>query len=112
MREVRQRIQWPVIDVHDLANTPASACTHYAIAGTRDELLPYLIEFVDDDDDILLVLAEMLGTDEMFHCVGNAPYLHTLLPPLSHLVATDESVVRDVAIKSVAHIIECMPSEQ
>lgn len=61
---------------------------------TREELIPFLQESVDDEDEVLLALAEELGKgfDEY---VGGRKYAHVLLGPLEMLAAVEETLVRD-----------------
>lgn len=73
-------------------------------ARTRGELIPYLGEFVDDDDEVLLILSAHLG--EMLDAVGGAEYAHVLLPPLEALAASDETAVREKAVASLSKIVE------
>ncbi|CAO3577132.1 unnamed protein product [Absidia cylindrospora] len=47
---------------------------------TRVELVPFLQELIDDDDEVLLVLAQELG--HLSEAVGGAQYAHVLLPLL------------------------------
>jgi len=48
---------------------------------------------VDDDDEVILVLAEQLG--KFVGLVGGPEFAHVLLVPLEHLAAVEESTVRD-----------------
>ncbi|KAJ1672922.1 protein phosphatase 2A structural subunit, partial [Spiromyces aspiralis] len=57
---------------------------------TRSELVPFLDESMDDDDEMLLVLAEKLG--EFVPYVGGPEYAHILLRPLENLAATEEQL--------------------
>ncbi|KAJ3197504.1 hypothetical protein HK101_003202 [Irineochytrium annulatum] len=60
---------------------------------TRDELIPFLDESIDDEDEVLLVLAEELGN--FVEYVGGPTYGHILLVPLETLAAVEETTVRD-----------------
>lgn len=62
-------------------------------ARTRDELVPFLDESLDDEDEVLQVLAGELGTFAEY--VGGAAYAHVLLAPLAHLAAVEETLVRE-----------------
>ncbi|KAJ1914878.1 protein phosphatase 2A structural subunit [Mycoemilia scoparia] len=75
---------------------------------TRSELIPFLDESIDDDDEILLSLAEKLG--EFVNYIGGPSYAHILLRPLENLAATEEQVVRDKA-KSINKITDVMSEE-
>src|ERR1700721_137544 len=60
----------------------------------RDELIPFLQDSIDDDDEVLLALAEELGRNfEQY--IGGKEYAHLLLGPLENLSAVEETVVRD-----------------
>lgn len=60
----------------------------------REELIPFLQDSVDDEDEVLLALGEELGRD--FHeYIGGAEYAHLLLGPLENLSAVEETLVRD-----------------
>ena len=72
---------------------------------TRDELLPFIADGIDDDDEVLEVIAVSLGklvpyigTDE------NESNIKCLLQPLELLLAVEETVVRDKASQSVLYI--------
>jgi serine/threonine-protein phosphatase 2A regulatory subunit A len=77
---------------------------------TRDELVPFLqgknkntktafnsrltlLESIDDEDEILLALAEELG--KLVEYVGGKEYAYCLLPPLENIAAVEEASVRD-----------------
>jgi serine/threonine-protein phosphatase 2A regulatory subunit A len=67
---------------------------------TRTELIRFLdgyffnnIESVDDDDEILLALAQELG--EFVDYVGGPTFSYLLLQPLETLAAVEETVVRE-----------------
>lgn len=69
---------------------------------TREELVPYLSEFIDDDDDILLVLAEELGN--LIELCGGKEWAHILLVPLETLAGAEESAVREKATEAIEKI--------
>ena len=60
----------------------------------REELIVFLQESVDDEDEVLLALAEELGRD-FEEYIGGKEYAHLLLGPLENLSAVEETVVRD-----------------
>jgi serine/threonine-protein phosphatase 2A regulatory subunit A len=76
---------------------------------TRDELIPFLCESTDDEDDVLRTITEQLG--EMVDCVGGDQYIHILLEPLELLSTVEESSVRNSAIKSISKIVEALPAD-
>lgn len=60
----------------------------------RDELVPFLHDSVDDEDEILLALAEELGKN-FEEYLGGKKYAYLLLAPLENLSAVEETLVRD-----------------
>ncbi|CBZ26638.1 putative serine/threonine protein phosphatase 2A regulatory subunit [Leishmania mexicana MHOM/GT/2001/U1103] len=66
---------------------------------TRDELLLYLTDYLDDNDEVLRVFANALGT--MLPEVGGVEYTSSLLAPLEILGSLDEVTVRDEAVASL-----------
>lgn len=52
-----------------------------------------IIDSIDDEDEILLAVAEELGRFVNF--VGGPEFAHTLLPPLENLSAVEEVLVRE-----------------
>ncbi|GLT34479.1 hypothetical protein SLA2020_089890 [Shorea laevis] len=69
---------------------------------TRKELIPFLSENNDDDDEVLLAMAEELGV--FIPCVGGVEHAHVLLPPLETLCTVEETCVRDKAVESLCRI--------
>jgi hypothetical protein len=68
---------------------------------TRDELIPFLQDQLDDEDEVLLVLAEELGSFSEY--VGGKEHAWTVLGPLENLAAVEETLVRDkVCLQSFA----------
>ena len=67
----------------------------------REELIVFLQESVDDEDEVLLALAEELGRD-FEEYIGGKEYAHLLLGPLENLSAVEETVVREkVRVQSI-----------
>jgi len=60
---------------------------------TRRELIPFLNEQVEDDDEVLLVMAEELGG--CVDLVGGPAEAVVLMGPLGALATVEETVVRD-----------------
>jgi serine/threonine-protein phosphatase 2A regulatory subunit A len=60
----------------------------------RDELIPFLQDSVDDEDEVLLALADELGKN-FEEYIGGKEYAHVLLGPLENLSAVEETLVRD-----------------
>ncbi len=75
---------------------------------TRTELIPFLTESHDDEDEVLLALAEELGQFVPF--VGGPPHAHCLLVPLETLCNVEETVVRDKAVDSLNIIAAQLPA--
>ncbi|KAK4484259.1 hypothetical protein RD792_011485 [Penstemon davidsonii] len=69
---------------------------------TRKELIPFLAENNDDDDEVLLAMAEELGV--FIPYVGGVEHAHVLLPPLETLCTVEETCVRDKAVESLCRI--------
>lgn len=78
---------------------------------TRDELLPFLQESLDDDDEILLALAEELGQNFVEY-VGGQPFAHVILGPLEHLAAMEETLVREKASESITIVCASLSEAQ
>ena len=74
------------------------------IERTRNELIPFLTDTVDDEDEVLWALAEQLGT--FLSLVGGPEYAHCLLPPLESLATVEETVVREKAVESLVAVAE------
>jgi serine/threonine-protein phosphatase 2A regulatory subunit A len=73
---------------------------------TRKELIPFLSENTDDDDEVLLAMAEELGS--FIPYVGGQDHAHVLLAPLETLCTVEETVVRDKAVESLCKIGSAM----
>ncbi|CAG8524239.1 10464_t:CDS:10 [Paraglomus brasilianum] len=63
------------------------------VERTRDELVPFLEESIDDEDEVLLALADELGN--FVEYAGGKEYAHLILGPLENLAAVEETLVRD-----------------
>lgn len=81
--------------------------TALGVERTRSELIPFLNESVDDDDEVLLVLAEELGRFVDF--VGGPAHAHTLLVPLEGLATVEEMTVREKAVASLNTVCAALP---
>lgn len=73
---------------------------------TREELIPFITEPQEDNDDHLHLLAQVLG--DLLEQVGGTQYASTLLMPLEALTGSDENSVRDAAVDSIRHIMTHM----
>ena len=71
---------------------------------TRNELLPYILDLMDDEEQILAQLAETLDGSFMEYVGGNvhAPHLLKVLERLSEI---EETIVREQAVKSIKNIL-------
>ncbi|KAI5288982.1 hypothetical protein KEM54_004598 [Ascosphaera aggregata] len=69
---------------------------------TRDELIPFLDDSVEDEDEVLTALSEELGG--FVEYVGGPEHAHVLLSPLENLAAIEEPLVREKAVESLNKI--------
>lgn len=76
---------------------------------TRDELLPFLTDGVDDEEDVLAAIAISLG--KLIPYVGGSEHVHSLLPPMELLLSVEENYVRENAQKSCEQISAALPNE-
>src|SRR5690606_29919383 len=77
---------------------------------TRSELLPFLAgECVDDEDEVLLALADEMG--KFVEYVGGPEHAHCLLRPLEALATVEETVVRDKAVESLSALCKSVSDE-
>ncbi|GMH76413.1 hypothetical protein TrST_g1962 [Triparma strigata] len=76
---------------------------------TRNELLPFLSDSIDDDDLVLLKLSSSLPLLTPTH-LGGAEFMHLLLQPLQLLLTVEESSVRTAAIESLEKIVPSLPA--
>ena len=60
----------------------------------REELIPFLQDSVDDEDEVLLALAEELGRNFEEYIGGNE-YAQVILGPLENLSGVEETLVRE-----------------
>jgi len=77
---------------------------------TREELVPFLLESLDDEDEVLLALAEELGN--FVEYLGGQPHAHLLLGPLENLAAVEETLVRDKAAESINKVCQILSPAQ
>lgn len=78
---------------------------------SRDELIPFLQDSLDDEDEVLLALAEELGQGFVEY-LGGPSFAHLLLGPLENLAAVEETVVREKAAESITKIAEVLSEAQ
>ncbi|KAI9785166.1 MAG: Polyamine N-acetyltransferase 1 [Geoglossum umbratile] len=77
---------------------------------TKDELIPFLDESVEDEDEVLTALSDELGG--FVEYVGGPEYGHVLLSPLENLAAIEEPLVREKAVESLNKICEQLSQQQ
>lgn len=76
--------------------------------AVENEMIPFLAGKIDDDDEILLIVAEQLGEcgAKVFN---NSEKALVLLTPLEALAAVEETVVRDAAVMATCKVIDGLP---
>ncbi|EKG17101.1 HEAT domain-containing protein [Macrophomina phaseolina MS6] len=77
---------------------------------TRDELIPFLDESVEDEDEVLTALSEELGN--FVEYVGGPEYGHVLISPLENLAGIEEPLVREKAVESLNKVCKELNSQQ
>jgi serine/threonine-protein phosphatase 2A regulatory subunit A len=76
---------------------------------TREELIPFLTESMDDEADVLLTIADKLS--DLIKYVGGREYVHFLLVPLEFLVMNEVMAIREAAINSIELCVDSMTPE-
>jgi len=76
---------------------------------TRNELIPFLTECVDDHDQVITIIAQQVG--ELCNLVGGSLYVHMLLPILEMLLCGEDNDLRSNGGKSMAKIIKLMADD-
>jgi len=76
---------------------------------TRLELVPFLNESIDDEDEVLLAMAEELG--RFVPHVGGPPYASCLIPPLETLSTVEDTAVRDKAVAALNEVARALSTE-
>lgn len=76
---------------------------------TRTELIPFLTDSLDDEDEVLLACAEQLAF--FVPLVGGGAHAYTLLPPLEALAQVEETVVHDKAVEALCAVGKEHPKE-
>lgn len=80
---------------------------------TREELLPFLSDGVDDEDEVLEAIAASLG--DLIPFVGSTPdknYSVSLLGPLELLLAVEENAVREKAAESAIKVAYSLDDDE
>lgn len=78
---------------------------------TRDELIPFLHDSLDDDDEILLALAQELGP-QFVEYVGGTEFAFLILAVLESLAAVEETLVREEATRAMRGVVELLDADQ
>jgi serine/threonine-protein phosphatase 2A regulatory subunit A len=91
------------------SNSLTQIATALGPERTRNELIPFLEDTTDDEDEVLLVIAEKLG--ELRNCIGGVEHAHCLLPPLRLLATVEEVSVRQATVKSLDAIVDTMSND-
>ncbi|KAI9608837.1 hypothetical protein H4Q26_005026 [Puccinia striiformis f. sp. tritici PST-130] len=78
---------------------------------TRDELVPFITEGMDDEDEVLLALAGELNA-AFVEFLGGPEYAHLLLVPLENLGTVEETLIRDKAAESLTQIAALLSAQQ
>ena len=73
------------------------------------ELLPFITDGLDDEDEVVLAVAISLG--RMLDSVGGVEHAHTLFPLLEILLTVEETAVREAAAESCRSIAELIPND-
>lgn len=99
---------------HDDQHIRINACKNLKKIGkalgperTRDELIPFINESIDDEDEVLLAIAENIS--ELVDCVGGVDNVHAILSSIRLLAVVEDSAVRDAAVKSCEVLVKRMP---
>lgn len=101
---------------HDDANIRVNAYQHLdkiasalGPARTRDELIPFITNSIDDEEEVLFSIAGKLS--DLVSYVGGAQYVHLLLEPLELLAIVEDHSVRDAVVKSLETVLADIPHE-
>lgn len=71
---------------------------------TRDEFVPYLLEFVEDDDEVLSQMSVSILQLSPSH-LGGVEHSHLLLSVLQHIAASEETTIRERAVRSMCIVL-------
>lgn len=70
---------------------------------TRSELVPFLNELLDDEDEVLLALTESVPA--LTDYIGGSSSCNLLLPPLEKMCYMEDVTVRDKAVQGLKKVI-------
>ena len=71
---------------------------------SRMELLPYIRQLLDDEEEVLVIIVQQLG--KMLDQVGGPTYAFDLLKVLECFCAVDEMSTREAATESMKQILQ------
>ena len=71
--------------------------------------MPFVTDGTDDEDEVLLALANSLG--KLIPLVGGGSHAQSLLPPLELLLTVEENSVRDAAVASTLLVASALPQD-
>jgi serine/threonine-protein phosphatase 2A regulatory subunit A len=71
------------------------------------ELLPFLTDSVDDEDEVLVAIASSLS--KLVEHVGGPAHAQALLQPLESLLTVEEATVREAACASAKLVADALP---
>ena len=74
----------------------------------RDELLPFLAESTDDEEEVLLALAVEAEKLAAFLAQSEGSGAHLLLEPLSSMARIEESAVREAVVRAACAVVSSM----
>lgn len=77
---------------------------------TREELIPYLTDMLEDDDDVLRIICEVLL--QLTEFIGGVEHYWVLINPYETLCVVEELTIRNLAIEKLSAIIKMIPQHQ
>lgn len=75
-------------------------------ARTRSELVPFLSELLDDEDEVIIQLTEILA--DLGDLIGGMQHAAILLPTFERLCYSEDAGIRDKNIENVCKILSRM----
>ena len=72
---------------------------------TRVELLPYLLEIIDDDDSVLISMVSIIQQSSWLELMGGNNYSQFLFPILEILSKSEEILIREKASNTLKTLI-------
>lgn len=76
---------------------------------SRNDLIPFLKESTDDEDDILVAMAEEVGN--LTEYVGGVEHANVLVETLELLCSAEESKVREKSVESICNIVNTLSND-